>query len=110
MPFQFLYYIINFMIAPSAIPRNYPDLREVFHSFPSSDFLVVFSYSFALEKRFSANVCKSGNYKGDKNKIIDSQSESNKTLNLSCHRCTCCDSILSLVSILFPFALGYGNA
>lgn len=110
VPFQFLYYIINFMIAPSAIPRNYPDLREVFHSFPSSDFLVVFSYSFALEKRFSANVCKSGNYKGDKNTISDCQSESNKTFHLSCHRSICCGSILSSVLILFPFIFRYGNA
>lgn len=67
--FSFLYYIISWL-PPSAIPRNYPDLREAFHSFPSSDFLVVFSYSFALEKRFSPNVCKSGNYKGDKNKSV----------------------------------------
>ena len=103
--FQF-FVLHHFMIAPSAIPRNYPDLREVFHSFPSSDFLVVFSYSFALEKRFSANVCKSGNYKVDKNKISDSQSESNKTLNLGCHRCICCRSILSLVSILFLLIWG----
>ena len=66
----------HLVIEPPVIPRNYPNLnREIFHSFPSSDFLVVFSYSFALEKRFSANVCKSGNYKRDKNKISDSQSE-----------------------------------
>ena len=107
--FSFLYYIISWL-PPSAISRNYPDLREGFHSFPSSDFLVVFSYSFALEKRFSANVCKSGNYKGHKHKISDSQSESSKTFYLSCHRCICCGSILSLVLILFPFVFGYGNA
>ena len=108
MPFQF-FVLHHFMIATICNTRNYPDLREVFHSFPSSDFLVVFSYSFALEKRFSANVCKSGNYKGDKNIISDSQSESNRTLNLSCHRYICCGSILSLVSILFPFILGCSN-
>ena len=100
----------HLVFEPPVIPRNFPDLnREIFHSFPSSDFLVVFSYSFALEKRFSANVCKSGNYKGDKNKISDSQSESSKTFHLSCHRCICCGSILSLVWILFPFVFGYGN-